>query len=248
MFEERTDRGQVGIGTLIVFIAMVLVAAIAAGVLINTAGFLQTQSEQTGQQSSSQVTDRLEPVSKTGNVSVYNSTYTNSTGVVSPDGDNATTVGVESGSDENLSATNQSLAVNEISMVVQKSPGASDINMSATTFEFVGPDGTDRFAFTNESVVNKTDSTGPDDRTRALQDNDNSLNESQGTGLILNSRTDRLVISLDLNETLNNDAFVNGPLEPGDTVTLRINTESGATSVIRIQVPQSLSGEESVEL
>jgi flagellin FlaB len=47
---------------------------------------------------------------------------------------------------------------------------------------------------------------------------------------------------------LNNDAFVNGPLEPGDTVTLRINTESGATSVIRIQVPQSLSGEESVEL
>ena len=239
MFEERTDRGQVGIGTLIVFIAMVLVAAIAAGVLINTAGFLQTQSEQTGQQSSAQVTDRLEPISKTGNVSVFNSTNESVSG-------SDTTIVPESSA--NLSKENQSLVVNEISMVVQKSPGASDINMSATTFEFVGPDGTDRFAFTNESVVNKTDSTGPDDRTRTLQDNDDSLNESQGNGLILNSRTDRLVVSLDLNATVNNDAFVNGPLEPGDTATIRVNTESGATSIIRIQVPQSLSGEESVEL
>jgi len=49
-----------------VFIAMVLVAAIAAGVLINTAGFLQSQSEQTGQQSSSQVADRLQVVNTVG--------------------------------------------------------------------------------------------------------------------------------------------------------------------------------------
>ncbi len=63
---HKRDRGQVGIGTLIVFIAMVLVAAIAAGVLINTAGFLQSQSEQTGQQSSSQVTNRLQVVNVVG--------------------------------------------------------------------------------------------------------------------------------------------------------------------------------------
>jgi flagellin FlaB len=65
---DPEERGQVGIGTLIVFIALVLVAAIAAGVLINTAGFLQNQAESTGQESSDQVTQTLQVQSTLGTV------------------------------------------------------------------------------------------------------------------------------------------------------------------------------------
>jgi flagellin FlaB len=221
MFEDR-ERGQVGIGTLIVFIAMVLVAAIAAGVLINTAGFLQTQSEQTGEQSSQQVTDRLEPVSKTGNVSMYNESTNRYEG--------------------SLDGADTNLRVSEMSLVMQKAPGASDINVSATTFELVGPDGTDRFAFTNGTAINVTQG-----EVRALQDDDSSLSSDSSNGYVLNSRTDRLVVTINMTR-MDRGAFVSGPLEPGETATLRINTESGATSIIRVRVPQSLAGEQSVEV
>lgn len=62
------SRAQVGIGTLIVFIAMVLVASIAGGVLINTAGLLQSKSEQTGQEAQDGVTNRIQVLGVTGEV------------------------------------------------------------------------------------------------------------------------------------------------------------------------------------
>jgi flagellin-like protein len=59
-------RGQVGIGTLIIFIAMVLVAAVAAGVLINTAGLLESSASDTASDSQAQVSNQITVVSAVG--------------------------------------------------------------------------------------------------------------------------------------------------------------------------------------
>ncbi|MGM5488686.1 MAG: archaellin/type IV pilin N-terminal domain-containing protein [Nanobdellota archaeon] len=52
MFQKK---GEMGIGTLIIFISLLLVAAIAAGVLIQTSGSLQEKALTTGDQAKSQI-------------------------------------------------------------------------------------------------------------------------------------------------------------------------------------------------
>ncbi len=64
----RRTRAMSGISTLIIFIAMILVAAIAAVVLLQTVGSLQSQAVATGKESAKQVSTQLRILSVAGEI------------------------------------------------------------------------------------------------------------------------------------------------------------------------------------
>nr|WP_234402797.1 archaellin/type IV pilin N-terminal domain-containing protein [Halarchaeum acidiphilum] len=123
------ERGQVGIETLVVFIAMVLVAAIAATVLINTTGFLQNKASATSHDSANQVSNQVNVISATGEVSGTNTiNEVNLTVMQSPGADAIDLSGASvkwtgpdgaktltyAGDNESASATNAEFGVSKI--------------------------------------------------------------------------------------------------------------------------------------
>ena len=132
MFNTDT-RGQVGIGTLIVFIAMVLVAAIAAGVLINTAGLLQSQAQQTGEETTAEVSDvvQIQEV-----------------------------VGSDVGSANYFGGGGENSEINLLNVSVRLASGSDPINMSQASYTISSPRGNATVINGNENANGAIQHTG----------------------------------------------------------------------------------------
>jgi archaellin len=103
----NNNAGDVGIGTLIVFIAMVLVAAVAAAVLIQTSGILQQKAQQTGKEATAEVSSNLKILSVVG----YNSTGTG--------------------------AANETTGIVNITVLAEVSAGGNNIDTSELMYKYI---------------------------------------------------------------------------------------------------------------
>ena len=225
MFTD-TDRGQVGIGTLIVFIAMVLVAAIAAGVLINTAGLLQSQAEATGEESAEQVSDRVQVSTVIGEADEF-------------------TAGEDDGSTLPTGAEEE--RIDGVSLTVSRSPGAGDINLENAIIEVFANGFSETLTHSDTS-----DDFGFDDAPSGDDDAEFIINmvefETEG---VLSDSGDRaqLIFNLNLLDPTNVDEGTNDGVEgegarstlaPGDSVTLTITTAQGGTAFVEKRAPSTI--------
>nr|WP_241432642.1 hypothetical protein [Haloarcula californiae] len=114
--------------------------------------------------------------------------------------------------------------VSEVNIIAIKGSGADQINLEASTITTIGPSGTNTLTYGGTSA-----SQGETFGVQAVQDEDDSLP--------VMTDADRFRIIIDP-----------GTLETGETMTLELTTESGATTEIRVSVPNTLSGETAVQV
>ncbi|AKG90728.1 archaeal flagellin FlaB [Geoglobus ahangari] len=217
---KKDEKGAIGIEILIVFIAIVLVAAVSAAVLIQTVGFLQQKAMATGRQTTQEVASGIKVVKVLGHVDSPRS----ASGTVDL---LAIYVEVNTGGQEiDLNATKITLY-----------DGSKTVTFKQNTAAFT--DGTsgisDTFDTTQAAWANLSAST--DFGIIVLQDEDGSI--TSGSYPVINAG-DKVILTINVSS-----AF--GGWAPRTSVSGEVRPEFGAPGIIEFTTPAAYT-ESVVEL
>ncbi len=244
------ERGQVGIGTLIVFTAMVIVAMLAAGVFLETSDFLQAKGGQTSEEAADRVTSRLATISVAGNVTANRD-------------DNRP----KSGDDALADGT-----VNTVKITAERGPGGEFIDVRNTTVLWTGPNESvalkyggneshapgrgsgDGFGASTTSGADATSGLSPvetSDTDPHLTYHAFSPNSADNTTLSSDGELVSIYINVAAVESGTADDRRRVDLDPmtgGQTARVVFVTPSGGRTEIKLVVPQSLGPNDIIEL
>jgi flagellin FlaB len=212
---KKDEKGAIGIEILIVFIAIVLVAAVSAAVLIQTVGYLQQKATATGRQTTQEVSSGIKVVKVMGYVPTPKQSTSNITKL-------AILVEVNTGGQDVSLATTRLILSNEtksVSLYYDSAAGTGNYSFNDKSTGL-----TDTFD-SNLEAWSKLGST--EFGIIVLQDEDDSLN---GAYPVLN-QGDKVILTVDVTQS-----FGSGFL-PREDVSGEVRPEFGAPGIIEFTTP-----------
>lgn len=198
---DRSRRAQAGVGTLILLIALLLVAAVAAGVFLEVSQVFQSQSSETGEDVRQRLTGQLSVVAATGDVN---------------------TVGGTTG-------------VSRVRIIVTAGGAGQRLAVDESLLVWAGPDGTYQLTVAADAD-NPSSIDGAEFAYTVARDED-------GSAPVVNSQDDRIGVVVDPGSFGDNAV-----LAAGESATVTLVSTTGSRTVVRLSVPTTLSGRDSVAL
>lgn len=218
----KNNEGDMGIGTMILFIAMVLVAAVAAALLISTAGDLNQQAQETGRLAQQEVSSGFQVVE-----------------VFGLDCAAAGTPGTPGTADDDI---------DDLFLKIKLNAGSQKVDMSNVVIEVTGKDFERSLTFTDwvDDADQEATSTlyaveKQDYTSGKITDPDGLYDDTDGANVPIISQGTLLLVHIAIDEVDTAAAGTND-LTPQETVTVKIIPKHGTPTVEVINIPEALVG------